>query len=283
MASVPLGIDLSVAGAAKAVAQLSRVASSTRSIGASAVAFGGVVAGITLKALKSVQRFVVNSIGAAAKMAAQVRAGGANTFGLSEAGLAAAERLQSKFDELKLSIFKAFIDNLPVVEAFFADVITETTYATKFFGLMLKAPFKKSESIGKKIGSWIMETRLKNLGQWQGGVNVVENNKTLAKELAQLSASHKAELSDNAAKFAKRFSQGLGLSKSGIVGDQRREVLANALARGSIEEVSSLNQMRATSKDTRLQQQLLDEARKQTNFQSRLLDAQTSTSEVDLL
>ena len=325
MATVPLGISINVAGAAKAVGQLGRVASSARSIGAGAVAAGTIIGGAFLRGLKAVQQYSVGALKSAADMAAAARAGKAIPEAITDAGLAAAESLTATFNGVKASIFAAFVNALPAVQLFIGSAVAEFQYLSGIvkdvagnfgplffdslnvvsnnFATFLTWLGSNWNDVAYNIGqtwisAWIAQiettkrlfTALKGfvLGQgwnFEGVVGLMDNANlreiqgpqfqslplvdAVKAAMATRGLERDAAIEAVAQKYAETITakvRGVG----GKAGEADRKTLAEAIVRGSTQDVATLNRLRAGVEQVAIERQQLAAQREGNTYLRRL-------------
>jgi hypothetical protein len=157
MASLPLGISVGVDGAAQAISTLGKISRNTRNINSGVIATGAAVARAFTGGIKFAARFGKQAVAVGADMAASARAGEEVNARFTDAGLAGAESLNNRMNELRDTVMSAFLNSLPHM-LYYYDVAKARAIqfiATAVMGA--QALWDDFDTIGANLGI---------LGQW---------------------------------------------------------------------------------------------------------------------
>jgi len=187
MASLPLGISVGVDGAAQAISTLGKISRNTRNINSGVIATGAAVARAFTGGVKFAARFGKQAVASGAEMAAAARKGEEVNARFTDAGLAGAEALNNRMNELRDTVASAFTNALPNL-IYYYDVARAKS--VQFIATAIeggRALWENFDTIGKNIailGQWVF-TNWKdiayNIGQaWiSAWVWQIENTKRL--------------------------------------------------------------------------------------------------------
>ena len=327
MATVPLGISINVAGAAKAIGQLGRVATSARSIGAGAVAAGTIIGHAFLRGIKVVQQYSLGALKSASDMAKAARAGAQIPAAISDSGLAAAESITAQFTAVKETIFAAFVNALPYVQLFIGAAVAQFQFlagvisdvaanfgplfsesldgVSRNFATLMRWLQDNWRDVAYNIGqawisAWIAQiettkrlfTALKGFvtGQgwnFEGAVGLMENAnfraiegpqfETLALTNAIREAASVRGVERDAAieRVAKQFADTMAAQVRGSGGTSAAQAgnaktLAEAIVRGSSEDVTTLARMRVGQDQLSVERQQLAAQRESNDYLRRM-------------
>lgn len=171
MASLPLGISVGVDGAAQAISTLGKISRNTRNINSGVIATGAAVARAFTGGIKFAARFGKQTVAAGADMAAAARAGEVVNARFNDAGLAGAEALNNRMNELRDTVMSSFMNALPHM-IYYYDVAKARAVqfiATAIMGV--QALWSDMDTVGANMGI---------LGKW-----VFQNWKDIAYNIGQ--------------------------------------------------------------------------------------------------
>lgn len=156
MATLPLGISVGVDGAAQAISTLGKIARNTRRINAGTIALGvGSIAAFR-GAAKFATRLAKQALASGAELAASARAGEEVAARFTDAGLAGAEALNNRMNELRDTVMAAFINATPNLMYYFdvakARVIQFEGVAVDAFKIIQKNWPEFFSTLGLNVG-----------------------------------------------------------------------------------------------------------------------------------